>query len=272
MRDRKAGRFETKAARMRISMGKEPIRDIADLHSHLLWDIDDGASSSEEAISMLEAAKGQGISLMVCTPHLILDKASDSYCKKASSRFKQLSNLCAQRQVGIKLLQGYELMLDDNIFNMPDLHRFAIGDTGLLMFEAQPGCRAELLFDVVDWLFLKNLTPMLAHPERLDCLFGFSGRKNYEKLRSLNQIGLLLQLNASDMTGYGGMAVKRRTRRIIDDDLDFVIGSDAHSDSGRLLQMQRAVNLIVRRKGRDRAMETACRKPRLALFGEEWPL
>lgn len=253
-------------------MSKKPIHDIADMHSHLLWAIDDGASSPEEALAMLKTAKGQGISLISCTSHLIPDKTSDFYCNEASARFQQLSVLCAKHHAGIILLHGYELMLDDNFFNLPDLSRFSIGGKGLLLFETQPDCQAELLFDVVDWLLIKNLTPMLAHPERLECLFGFSGRKNYEKLRHLNQKGLLLQLNASDLTGYGGTSMQMRTHRIIMDDLDYVIGSDAHSASGRLMQMQRAVNLIAIKKGYERAVEAACRRPLRALLGEGRPL
>ena len=40
-----------------------------DIHCHLLYGVDDGAKTIEESVAMLEAAKEQGISAMILTPH-----------------------------------------------------------------------------------------------------------------------------------------------------------------------------------------------------------
>ena len=45
-----------------------------DIHCHLLYGVDDGAKTIEESVAMLEAAKEQGISAMILTPHVCLSE------------------------------------------------------------------------------------------------------------------------------------------------------------------------------------------------------
>ena len=40
-----------------------------DIHTHLLFGVDDGPETFEESIAMLEHAKAQGIDAMILTPH-----------------------------------------------------------------------------------------------------------------------------------------------------------------------------------------------------------
>ena len=40
-----------------------------DIHHHLLWGVDDGASSLENSVAMARLAAADGISHVVCSPH-----------------------------------------------------------------------------------------------------------------------------------------------------------------------------------------------------------
>ena len=42
---------------------------MVDLHSHVIYGIDDGAKSREMAVSMLKLAELGGTSKLICTPH-----------------------------------------------------------------------------------------------------------------------------------------------------------------------------------------------------------
>ena len=42
-----------------------------DLHSHILPEVDDGASSLQMALEMARIAVADGIEVMACTPHFI---------------------------------------------------------------------------------------------------------------------------------------------------------------------------------------------------------
>ena len=40
-----------------------------DIHSHLLYGVDDGPKTLEESVEMLKVAKAQGVTTMILTPH-----------------------------------------------------------------------------------------------------------------------------------------------------------------------------------------------------------
>ena len=40
-----------------------------DIHSHVVWGLDDGATSMEQSLSMLRAAANSGTTDIVATPH-----------------------------------------------------------------------------------------------------------------------------------------------------------------------------------------------------------
>ena len=49
-----------------------------DLHSHILFGIDDGSESLEESIKILETAKNNGVTDIVLTPHYIYNSEYNS--------------------------------------------------------------------------------------------------------------------------------------------------------------------------------------------------
>ena len=57
-----------------------------DIHSHLIFGVDDGASSIDESLRMVEEAEKLGIKVIVATPHFQEDlfefgKVMDAYYK-----------------------------------------------------------------------------------------------------------------------------------------------------------------------------------------------
>lgn len=252
----------------RAVMKKEFIRNIVDLHSHVLPGIDDGAKSMQESLTMLRVAESQGITLMACTPHLVLDKMHRRYCSKAYSRYKELCIASKSEGIGVRLIFGFELMLDESIYTCQRLYDYTIDNTRLLLMEPPPDWPAGALFDAAEWLILKGFIPVLAHPERLGNLFGIFDFDHIQKLKLLNGQGLILQINASGITSYSGIATRLLAARFVTGGTDFIIGSDAHSPTGRLTEIQTALHLIEKLMGRDKTLESACTRP-LHLLSQE---
>ena len=64
-----------------------------DLHSHFLPDIDDGAKSVEESITMLSNSFLQGVGVCVATPHCILhhENSIKTFLQHREKSFKLLT-------------------------------------------------------------------------------------------------------------------------------------------------------------------------------------
>ena len=48
---------------------KQEDTQMIDIHTHLLYDVDDGAESLQESLDMLKYAKEQGVDAIILTPH-----------------------------------------------------------------------------------------------------------------------------------------------------------------------------------------------------------
>ena len=43
---------------------------MTDIHSHLIWGVDDGAETKEQTFRLLDRAAADGIDRVICTPHI----------------------------------------------------------------------------------------------------------------------------------------------------------------------------------------------------------
>ncbi|HLC15282.1 MAG TPA: CpsB/CapC family capsule biosynthesis tyrosine phosphatase [Thermodesulfovibrionia bacterium] len=55
-----------------------------DIHCHVLPGLDDGASTQEKALNMLELAWKDGITELVATPHILIEHYNNINCLKLS--------------------------------------------------------------------------------------------------------------------------------------------------------------------------------------------
>lgn len=211
------------------------ISDICDLHSHILPDFDDGAKDINESIAMLKKAQREGIGIMAATPHLVLDGSQNKFLLRAEKAIEELRS----NEINIKLLLGFELFLDENIFTLQSIEQFTINNSSLLLFEIDENCPEELLFDAVLWLLDKNITPVMAHPERC-----FKLSRIMKKLKLLSDKGLLFQINTSSITGSSGFFVMRRAKYLAQSGMKFVLGSDAHNLIARPPKMREALKKL----------------------------
>ena len=53
-----------------------------DIHSHILFGVDDGAPDFEESVRMLKEAKNAGFHTIIATPHVRKYVSTQTYCGK----------------------------------------------------------------------------------------------------------------------------------------------------------------------------------------------
>lgn len=200
-----------------------------DRHCHILYGVDDGARTLEEALAVLAYDEEIGIKTVWCTPHIMEDVPNST--ESLRERFAQLQ----QAYTGpIQLHLAAEYMLD-TLFQ----ERFKTGD--LLTMEDN-----TILVETSTWnppsdmtgtlrrMQLAGYSPILAHPER----YRYMNEHGYERLYKM---GIHFQLNAGSLVGYYGETAMQKAQLILSKGWYSEIGSDCHHLATIQEQNSRAV-------------------------------
>src|ERR1700724_4549113 len=137
-----------------------------DIHHHLLWSMDDGASDMETSVAMAKAAAADGISHIVCSPH-----ANSKYAyepRVIAEKIAELQRLLDRDAIAVKLGHGCDFHMSyENIQEARlDPAKFSINGLGYLLVEVPDYGISRGLTEIFYQLQLAGLTPILTHPER----------------------------------------------------------------------------------------------------------
>lgn len=86
-----------------------------DIHSHILYGIDDGAKSLEESIEILKKASTRGVTDIILTPHYILDSIYTANITEKKQRLKELKQKLKELNININLYLGNEVYIDSSL-------------------------------------------------------------------------------------------------------------------------------------------------------------
>ncbi len=192
-----------------------------DIHSHLLPGVDDGSPSLEVSVPVLERFATQGVTVLVCTPHLNASRAASAPYVHHRSLLAQLQAV-APAELEIRL--GWEIMLDSPGVDLT-APEFCLGDSRALLVEFTRGGLPRGATAELRRIARSGRTPILAHPERY---FGCT----LELVREWRALGVVIQTDASVLMGRG-VPADLATAMLADGLID-ILASDNHGD-GRSL-------------------------------------
>ena len=89
-----------------------------DLHSHLLFGIDDGSKSLDESICLLKKMQEQNITDLICTPHYIENSKYVCNNKDKLKKIKKLKEKIRKENININLYLGNELFITPNVVDL----------------------------------------------------------------------------------------------------------------------------------------------------------
>lgn len=199
-----------------------------DLHSHFLYGVDDGARNLDMTIRMLIQAETLGITRLLATPHVNVHTTAEIE-KQIQSNFISLCQIVKDQRIYVDLQLAAEVNMLENDLKWLDHSWVLIGDQPRYMlvetpFQGMPTGFSDTLFQIR----LKNLTPVLAHPER-NILF----QKNPQLLVEWIHQGCLVQADAGSLVGQFGKKCQRFAERLLKAGAIHLVGSDAHETQWR---------------------------------------
>lgn len=207
-----------------------------DLHTHILFDVDDGAKSIEESLLMLETAKDIGIHSVVLTPHVSKYR---TYCKRSDEIYEKYELLKKQaKHLNINLYLGAEVDEDDHLVKTISTScTINHSNYVLIDFSMRHADVSEVIYELRHY----GYKVIIAHPERIMYL-------KYEDLVGLKKEGALLQVSSKHLVGLGDKKACKIARQLLKDDLIDLVSSDAH-DVKTLLSMKKAFEYVLKKKG-----------------------
>ncbi len=234
-----------------------------DIHSHILWGLDDGAASLDVSLAMLRMAAQHGTTDIVATPHANLTYAFDPDLNAA--RVKELQE-AAGPAPKIHLGCDYHFYPESVAAAAADPARFSINGRGYLLIEFPDVVIFRDTADLLDRLQASGLRPILTHPERNWLL-----HPRLHDLAAWVSGGLLLQITAQSLLGRFGAQVRRFSEMLIERGLAHFVASDAHDAEDRTPRLDEAYARVARSYGEDLAEHLFVVNPRCVLDGRPLP-
>jgi protein-tyrosine phosphatase len=235
-----------------------------DFHSHILPNVDDGAATIAESLSLLRTLKNDGVETVVATPHLYLHRESVSsfFAKRDEGAFELSQVIKAEEQKGIsypKIVLGAEVYFTQGLGNLP-LKDLCIEGTDYLMLELPySSFTTTFLNSLANFIYSCDVKIILAHIERY---FDFSEPKMVTQV--LNH-GLISQVNCDSVISA---RTRRMTLKLIESGDIKLLGTDLHSIEMRPPRFAEAEH-IIRKKLSDGTFENMMETAAKILSGKD---
>lgn len=235
-----------------------------DLHNHLLPDWDDGPSDGAESLRMMEAARADGITRIVVTPHVFRMTRPGREIKDLRSRIDQF--LAGPRPRGLELFPGAEVYYSDGMIEAIKEFGLTVNGTHYVFIEFPSLSLPGDAPDLVSRMMRDELIPIISHPER-NAVLADSPITFFDLVRR----GALGQVTAQSLTGGFGRKVRRTAAEFLRHNLVHLIASDAHDAGERPPRLRDAVAAAGRIVGRAKAEAMVTSVPEAVLANEQIP-
>ena len=222
------------------------VNNMRDIHSHIMYGIDDGASTKEESLSILKKAYDEGITDIVLTPHYINKSKYDCNNKKKQKILNELKKELKKDNIDINLYLGNEVMIDRDIIKLIKKDEVAtINKSKYILVEFPMNSEEKDSINIMFELIRKGYLPILAHPERYSYV-----RKHPEKIDKYIEMGVLLQGNYLSLFGKYGKEAKKFLKKLLKQRKITILASDIHKERNkyRIKRLKRKLMWLIRDK------------------------
>ena len=196
----------------------------ADMHSHFVPGIDDGAKTFDDSVALLKAMENMGYTHIVTTPHIMIDFYPNTR-QTILSGLETLRQLAADNNIKLEINAAAEYYIDEYFEGLVDKEPLLTVRDNEVLVEFSMMYEPPMLNNVLFKMQAAGYRPILAHPERYMSL-----HNHFDRFLEFKDRGCLLQLNLLSLTGYYGGNVMNVARRLLDKGLYDYCGTDMHHE------------------------------------------
>ena len=241
-----------------------PAKPLYDVHTHVLFDIDDGAFDEAMALDMLRLSSERGVTGIVATPHS-QDVREHGGLPTFHDRLERTRALLQESGIPIELLPGMEVHLMPDV---PELLRsgdyLPLNGTRYVLIELDFVQWASFTDDLLFQIAIEGYVVLLAHVERIGPV-----QQRPALIEKLVERGCFTQVTASSLLGGFGDEPRHTAETLLKRGLVHVIASDAHRPEGnREPILAGAHDRLVELVGEDAAEAALYANPAAVVRGE----
>ena len=242
--------------------------NLIDIHSHIIFGVDDGPQTIEESRSLLIDAYKQGVRMIVATSHRRIGMFETSE-DRIEENFESVQKLAKEVASDLTVLYGAEIYYSSELMEKLEKKMIpSINGSSYVLVEFNRNITFwEIKSGLMNILRL-GFIPVVAHVERYQA---FEGNEDY--LKEIINMGCYVQINSSSVLKVKwfndkNKVLKKRAKYFLDRDLVHCIASDMHHLSERPSLMKEAFEFISKKYGRKKAKKLFVDNPKMIITNQ----
>ena len=239
-----------------------------DIHSHIVFEVDDGPKTIEDSRALLEESYRQGVRTIISTSHRRKGMFETPEAK-IEENFKQVQELAKEIADDLTILYGAEIYYTSDILDKLEQGKIPrLADSQYALIEFSMITPYKEIHTALSNVLRLGVTPVVAHIERYHCL-----ENDEKKVRDLINMGCYTQINSSSVLkpklfGDTYKFMKKRAQFFLEKDLVHFVASDMHNLDPRPPYMQEAYQIISKKYGESHAEQLFRNNQELLLRSE----
>ena len=214
-----------------------------DIHSHLLYGIDDGNKSFEEAIVTLNNIKNMNITDIICTPHFYEFEIYNN--NKVVDNYNKLKSIFKKENINLHL--GNEIFLTtDTLLFLKNKCVNTLSNTNYILIELGRKTRKDkyYIYQELDNLIDNGYNVILAHPEL------YENYRDIKFIKKIRELGVIIQMDAESIVNKKiyNKKIYKFSKKMLKRKLVDIVASDYHDNTNRSYDnFEKAYKYILRK-------------------------
>ena len=213
------------------------ILKMIDIHTHILYNIDDGAATLDDSLNLIKLEIEDDADAIVLTPHFdpYYDSV-DEFIEKRDNIYNVLAGKTADKCV--KLYAGSEVFYSEMLLYYSSMKPLCFSQKKNLLveFNIYQNFDKEFFDDFARFIRKFSVIPIIAHVESYEQI-----RKNYRILNKFRELGCIIQINADHLLDSVN---DKFFAKLFKNTLVDIVATDCHDTVRRPPKLKPAMELV----------------------------